>query len=101
MNNRNLFAIKVMPADNVATIFGLACKNDTVQVLERNRGKVQIKLTTDVPYGHKFAVVPIKKGDYVRKYGEILGATTSDIDVGMHVHVHNLESLRGRGDWHE
>ncbi len=40
----------------------------------------------------------IPVGDGVIKYGEIIGRATCDIDVGDHVHVHNVESQRGRGD---
>ena len=34
----------------------------------------------------------IKKGEYVYRYGQIIGITRCDIDIGMHVHSHNLES---------
>ena len=34
----------------------------------------------------------------MRKYGEVIGAATRDIRVGEHVHVHNVEGKRGRGD---
>ena len=34
----------------------------------------------------------------VRKYGEIIGLATKDIQQGEYVHVHNIESCRGRGD---
>jgi altronate dehydratase small subunit len=45
--------------------------------------------------------VAIGKGDDVVKYGEIIGRATADIAKGEHVHVHNIESLRGRGDIHD
>jgi hypothetical protein len=32
----------------------------------------------------------------VRKYGECIGVATADIAAGSHVHVHNMESRRGR-----
>lgn len=51
-----------------------------------------------IPYGHKVAIVDIEIGMKVRKYGEIIGVATSKILKGDHVHVKNLESLRGRGD---
>lgn len=44
------------------------------------------------------AVAEIKKGEYCYKYGEVIGDATEDIHPGDHVHVHNLESTRGRGD---
>ena len=33
------------------------------------------------------------------KYGEEIGMASSDIQKGEHVHIHNLESMRARGDW--
>ena len=47
-----------------------------------------------VKLGHKFAVVPIKEGDPVRKYGQIIGFAGRDIAVGEHVHVHNVKTKR-------
>lgn len=52
----------------------------------------------DVKFGHKFAIKDIKKGEHVIKYSESIGTATKDISIGEHVHVHNVESDRGRGD---
>jgi altronate dehydratase small subunit len=57
-----------------------------------------ITLTDDVPFGHKFAIRPIERGDDVVKYGEVIGRATVDIAPGDWVHTHNCESTRGRGD---
>lgn len=51
-----------------------------------------------IPFGHKVAIVPIAEGDHVRKYGEVIGRANCGIPVGSHVHVHNIEGIRGRGD---
>lgn len=59
---------------------------------------VEIELKEDIKFGHKFAIKEIKKGEQVIKYGESIGTATRDILVGEHVHVHNVESDRGRGD---
>jgi len=40
--------------------------------------------------GHKIAVRPIRAGETVRKYGQVIGAATADIAPGAHVHTHNL-----------
>lgn len=58
----------------------------------------ELVLSEDVDFGHKFAVVPIRKGEDILKYGEVIGVATTDISVGEHVHIHNLEGKRGRGD---
>ena len=51
-----------------------------------------------IPYGHKMALQPIAKGETVFKYALSIGSATEDIQPGNHVHVHNVESNRGRGD---
>ena len=45
-----------------------------------------------IPSGHKFALKDIKKGDFVYKYGEVIGRATEDIKEGEWVHSHNLKS---------
>ncbi|GGJ08731.1 hypothetical protein GCM10010885_17340 [Alicyclobacillus cellulosilyticus] len=61
-------------------------------------GRFRVVLQDDIPFGHKFAIRPIAKGQPVRKYGQVIGAASRDIAPGEHAHVHNIESLRGRGD---
>jgi altronate dehydratase small subunit len=58
----------------------------------------QVKLLDAVPFGHKFAISVIESGQDVRKYGETIGRSTLFIEAGRHVHVHNIEGIRGRGD---
>ncbi|MFN5064108.1 MAG: UxaA family hydrolase [Pseudomonadota bacterium] len=41
--------------------------------------------------GHKVCTHPIRKGDIVRKYGQVIGWAACDIEPGEHVHVHNVE----------
>ncbi len=65
--------------------------------------KVEVKGTTIetldvIPYGHKMALQPIAKGGTVLKYALSIGSATVDIQPGNHVHIHNVESNRGRGD---
>jgi altronate dehydratase small subunit len=40
----------------------------------------------------------MEAGDDIMKYGEVIGAAVRSIRAGEHVHVHNLEGKRGRGD---
>jgi len=51
-----------------------------------------------IQFCHKIAITDVLKGDSVIKYGEIIGNASQDIKRGDYVHVHNLESNRGRGD---
>src|SRR5688572_21621928 len=53
-------------------------------------GTVTLALADDVPAGHKLAVRPVRVGDPVRKYGQVIGLASSAIAAGEHVHAHNL-----------
>ncbi|WP_019535014.1 UxaA family hydrolase [Paenibacillus ginsengihumi] len=59
---------------------------------------LELTLADAIPFGHKVAIGRIPAGTEVRKYGEIIGRATVDIAAGQHVHVHNVEGIRGRGD---
>ena len=82
------------PEDNVATnVADEIPKGTTVPV-----GDGSVTALDDIPYGHKMALKPIEKGAQVMKYALSIGSAVSDIQPGNHVHVHNVESNRGRGD---
>jgi hypothetical protein len=51
-----------------------------------------VSLADSIPLGHKLARRPIRAGDKLIKYGAPIGSATTDIAVGAHVHVHNLQS---------
>lgn len=51
-----------------------------------------------IPAGHKVALVDIPAGASVVKFGIDIGTAKQPIRAGDHVHVHNLESTRMRGD---
>ena len=55
---------------------------------------VAIKLSgdSDIKVGHKVALKDIKLGEYVYKYGQIIGRAKKDIKEGEWIHSHNLES---------
>jgi len=53
-----------------------------------------IILVTDVPLGHKVAMRDLSPDKTVIEYGRIIGAVTTAIAAGEHVHVHNIKSLR-------
>ena len=57
-----------------------------------------VTITRDIPFGHKFALHDIESGGNIIKFGEIIGQATVKIKQGEHVHVHNVEGIRGRGD---
>ncbi len=89
-------AIVLHPEDNVATMIDTGEARGRVQLIGEVEGSTE--LTTDIPFGHKFATKRIAKGSQIRKYGQVIGKATGDIEPGAHVHVQNVEALRGRGD---
>lgn len=93
---KKVFVIE--PADNVGTAVGEPIKaGETVGTAGRVTD-VTIVVHEDIPYGHKVALRDIPRGGQVTKYGLSIGSALSDIKAGDHVHVHNVESNRGRGD---
>ena len=95
-------ALKVDDLDNVATIFADNITDGTVVEVRDKKGQsVEISVHGNVPYGHKIAIADIPKGVHIVKYGETIGAASTDIKKGDYVHVHNLDALRGRGDLEE
>ncbi len=83
--------------DNVCTVVEAVAASSEVTVSQSGRTS-KMRVTENIPFAHKFAVGDIPCGDAIIKYGEVIGLATKDIIAGQHVHVHNLESCRGRGD---
>lgn len=90
-------AILLHPTDNVATaVQDLQAGQAAAVRLERELRRIAVNEA--IPYGHKFTVRPVRRGEEILKYGEVIGRATADIEAGRHAHVQNIESLRGRGD---
>jgi altronate dehydratase small subunit len=51
-----------------------------------------------IPTGHKIALRAVAAGALVHKYGQPIGRASAAIVPGEHVHVHNVDGVRGRGD---
>ena len=51
-----------------------------------------ITVNQDIPAGHKIALTTISEGDNIVKYGFSIGAATSQINAGEHVHSHNAKT---------
>ena len=64
------------------------------EVIINQKDNVGVSLTGkgEIPAGHKFALKDIKKGEYIIKYGEIIGRAIADIKEGEWVHTHNVKS---------
>ena len=64
--------------------------------VRRGTSDVSVVLRDPIPLGHKFALHAVASGAPIRKFGQIIGAATSAIEPGAHVHVDNLASVRAR-----
>lgn len=91
-------ALIIHPSDNVATVVSAGVRAGTIVRLGGGAARGTVTARGTIPYGHKVALRPIPAGADVIKYGLPIGRTTRPIRPGDHVHVHNVESRRGRGD---
>jgi len=76
--------VRIHPDDNVAVAVDALASGDTF-IIDKTR-----EAHTDVPAGHKIALLPIAVGDPVIKYGFPIGRATANIEAGDWVHSHNL-----------
>jgi altronate dehydratase small subunit len=90
-------AIALRDNDNVATALRDLTVGEAIIVGVVDR-TVSVTVRQPIAYGHKLALVDIAPGTDIVKYGEVMGRATQAIPAGMHAHIHNIESLRGRGD---
>jgi altronate dehydratase small subunit len=84
--------------DNVATALRDISSEESIKVAVGTNERV-ITVREPIPYGHKFAIRDITKGESIIKYREVRGRATRLIGSGFHAHTQNIESLWGRGDW--
>lgn len=92
-------AIVLNRSDNVATLLDAGRSGETCQLQGAVSGTVL--LLQDIPFGHKVCVADTVQGADVLKYGQVIGHASQPLKVGDHLHVHNIESARARGDLHE
>lgn len=85
--------IKINSSDNVIIALENLDKDDVVMV----DGDV-ITVQQDTPSGHKLAISNIVAQQNVIKYGFPIGHAVSDIQVGQHVHTHNVKTNLGEID---
>lgn len=92
-------AICIASGDNTATLLHEASAGSRIGIsMPEGEEPRSLRVSEDIAFGHKVALSAIAVGDDVRKYGEVIGRATKPIACGAHVHVDNVESLRGRGD---
>lgn len=73
--------------DNVA-IARVELAKGTMGILDG----IQIETMDAIPQSHKIALVSIRKGDEIIRYGSRIGYATDNIEKGAWVHTHNLDS---------
>ncbi len=79
--------VHLRPEDNIAVAARSLAPG---QVLAINGCTVTVN--GRVGMGHKVALKPIRKGEAVYKYGQIIGFASKDVAPGDHVHVHNVSA---------
>jgi altronate dehydratase small subunit len=83
--------------DNVATV-PVETAAGTEVLVAVDDWQAKVKASDKIPFAHKMAIKKIAKGEKIIKYGEVIGQASTNITAGQHVHVHNLDGCRGRGD---
>ncbi len=79
--------IKLNHLDNVAVAVANLNVGDTLTV----EGQ-EIKIASEVPVGHKFALKDLAIDDNIIKYGYPIGHATQAIKKGEHVHTQNIKT---------
>jgi altronate hydrolase len=83
MSIQNQLTIRLNSSDNV-----VVARVDISAGTEIPEEK--ITCCDEIVFGHKIAATGIKTGKPVKKYGQIIGFASKDIQPGEHVHTHNL-----------
>jgi altronate hydrolase len=88
------FAVHLRPEDNIAVAARPIPAGTSLQF----NGHA-VELNKQIPMGHKFAVIPIKEGDPVYKFGQVIGFASKPVVIGDHVHVHNVKADKFQRDY--
>ena len=80
--------IRLHPSDNVAVSRSRIAPGTAL-------GPAGVLARTEVPRGHKVALSAVASGETIRKYGQVIGFATRDIEAGEHVHLHNMAMRDG------
>ncbi|BDR35798.1 TPA: UxaA family hydrolase [Photobacterium damselae] len=88
-------AIKLSPADNVATLLGDVAKNEWVEIISADNEVIaEIKALQKIPFGNKIALCDIAHAEHINKCGHSIGKSIIEIPLGQLVHVQNVRSER-------
>ncbi len=78
-------ALILSPKDNVAVLIKPVRKGEILA-----GDSFELKISGDIPAGHKIALTRIPETAAVRKYGQFIGVAAAEISPGELVHTHNL-----------
>ncbi|MDX2104146.1 MAG: flagellar biosynthesis protein FlgA [Alphaproteobacteria bacterium] len=78
----------------VITVEGVEAGQELTGWLMDTDGTITIVARDPIPLGHKIALVDIKEGDTILKYGHDIGRAVAAIGKGHHAHVHNIKTKR-------
>lgn len=88
----NINALLMDERDNVVTC--VAAVNKGSQIVYQRAGELYtLTAEDDIPYCHKAALEDLPRGVEVRKYGEMIGQTTTPIGKGHWVSHENIVSV--------
>ena len=59
-----------------------------------NDSSIKIESVDEILLGHKIAMVDLKEGETILKYGHDIGKVVKSIKKGEHVHVHNVKTKK-------
>ena len=59
-----------------------------------NDGSVTSVSKSEIPLGHKRAMIDFNEGDRILEYGHDIGKVVKQIKKGEHVHVHNVKTKK-------
>ena len=76
--------------DNVANTLDIISAGQKLEI----KNKKTITAKTKIPKYHKIALNHIPSGSSIIKNGICIGTAITEIDLGAHVHVHNIVSNR-------
>ena len=82
--------VRLDPSDNVVT---------AIKPLQTGEAVEGNATTSLIPRGHKIATERLMPGDPVRKYAQVIGYASEEIDPGDHVHTHNVEFRNTDADY--
>ncbi|HBY61620.1 MAG TPA: altronate dehydratase [Solibacterales bacterium] len=78
-------AIRLHESDNVAVARVPLQAGQSLRI-----GGREVAVLDPVPAGHKVAIAEIPAGARIYRYGQVIGRTRIKVDIGRHVHTHNV-----------